>query len=131
MNRKLLTLGAAMAALLAAASPATAVDMNQGLYVGDCGPKIQCAIEIDAIQPGKTYRITWDAGVAHRADSTFCKVSGIATLRNGNLFVGEFAPGKPFEVLKKKGYDMVLSKTDNRPCGQPLKVNGLYQAVGD
>jgi hypothetical protein len=125
MASNLLTLGAGLAVL------AAAVDMNQGLYVGDCGPKIQCSIEIEAIQSGKTYRITYEAGVAHKVDSTFCKVSGIATLHKGKAFVGEFGPGKPFEILKKKGYDMSLSRTDNRPCGEPLKVNGVYEAVGD
>jgi len=32
--------------------------MNQGIYIGDCGPKIRCVIEFEAIKPGKTYRIT-------------------------------------------------------------------------
>jgi len=130
MATKLMSFGFGLAAMLAA-SPALAVDMNQGEYVGDCGPKVQCSISIDAIKPGKTYRITYEAGVAHRADSTFCKVSGIATLHKGKVFVGEFGPGRPFEILKAKGYDMIMGKTDNRPCGQPLKLNGVYQAIGD
>jgi hypothetical protein len=124
-----LTIG--IMALAAAASPAAATDYIYGEYNGDCGPEIGCALVVETIRTGKAYKVTFETFKPHTANSpALCRVSGTATLRKGRLLVGEFN-GKPFEILKARNSDLVVSKMDNSPCGEPLKVNGRYSMVGD
>jgi len=125
-------LGFGLAAMLAAASPASATDYIYGEYDGTCGPNLGCSLSIDAIKTGKTYKVTFETYVPKTyPQPPLCRVSGIATLHNGKVLVGEFGPGKPFEILKAKNSDMILGKTDNRPCGETIKMNGVFQMVGD
>lgn len=135
MANKLLILGLGLTAMLPAiSSPAPAADMIPGEYSGNCDPNPEagCVIVVETIRSGKTYKVTFETFVpSNSPQSARCSVSGVATLHNGRLLVGEFGPGKPFEILRTKTSEMIVGKTDNRPCGRTLKVNGVYQPVGD
>jgi len=115
-----------------AASPASAADFIYGEYDGTCGPKLGCSLIVETIKTGKTYKVTFETYVPQTyPQPALCKVSGVATLHKGKVLVGEFGPGKPFEILKARNSDMIMGKTDNSPCGRPIKMNGVFHMVGD
>ncbi|MFC4171627.1 hypothetical protein ACFOYU_06100 [Microvirga sp. GCM10011540] len=121
----------AAAALIFAATPATARDPLVGDWGGSCRPDLQCWIEIRNAKGGG-YRVRYVAANSMDASKVVCDAKGSVKAVPGTstILAGRFARGQRIEILSGRG-EIVVGATDNEPCGRPLAVNGVYQAIGD
>lgn len=120
-----------MALLAAGSAQAESRDPFVGEWAGNCRPDLQCWFEID-LENGGNYSVKYVAADRLNAQKVHCSVSTALRRNSDGWLVGKFGKHEPhIEILSGDGGSIVVGGTGNEPCGKPLAVNGVYDAVGD
>jgi len=127
MRLPVLALGAIMA-LTASASARDRFDADWG---GDCGPALQCWLEIRPAGKAGTYRIRYVAADRMDASDVRCETRGNVRRANGSRLVGTISGGKLIGIRSVGAGRISVSGSGGSPCGLPLRVNGIYTPIGD
>ncbi len=63
--------------------------------------------------------------------NTRCEVKGSVRRSSSGALSGTISGGKPITIQYGEPGQIVVSDTDDAPCGAPFRVNGIYSAIAD
>jgi hypothetical protein len=97
----------------------------------NCGHGLQCWLEIRPANRIGAYLVRYIAADRMNVSSTRCEVKGSVRRLPGGALTGRISGGGPITIQYGEPGQILVSIADNALCGAPLKVNGIYSAIGD